>query len=176
LHFLGGYLVLSLALFAFSFGSGWERARGWLPRWLPARAWFLHVSDSFRALRPDPLGLAAAAASSMAMLFFHFATFWCVARGCGSGIGVGQMFAVLPVVEAATTVPATPSGIGIREEIMRDQLHSLCGTPSGEAVLISLAGFSCGLIWYLLGGLAALIFMPHGPKSTSYAATARTAS
>lgn len=172
LNFLAGYLILAVGLFVLSFGSGWERARRCLPRWLPARAWFLHVSDCFRSLRPGSTGFAAAAVSSVVMLFLHFATFWCVARGCGSGIRFGEMCAVLPVVEAATTVPATPSGIGVREEIMRDQLHSLCGTGSGEAVLISLAGFSCGMIWYLLGGIVALIFMPHRPKLAAHAAPA----
>lgn len=160
-HFLGGYLVLSLLLFLFSFGSGWERARRCLPRWLPARAWFLGVSDAFRALRPDARGLLAATASSFGMLALHFATFWCVARSFTGALGFFDLCAVMPVVEAATTVPATPSGIGIREELFRDQLFLLNGLDAATAVWISLAGFTCGLVWHLLGGTIAMFFTPR---------------
>jgi uncharacterized protein (TIRG00374 family) len=171
-HFLGGYLVFSFLLFLFSFGSGWERARRCLPRWLPARDWFLGVSDAFRALRPDAKGLLAATVSSVGMLALHFSTFWCVARSFTGAVGFFDFCAIMPVVEAATTVPATPSGIGIREELFRDQLFLLNGLDAATAVWISLAGFSCGLAWHLVGGAVAMFFTPrlllapHEPATT----------
>lgn len=49
----------------------------------------------------------------------------------------------------------------MREELFRDQLASLSQTPSGAAVIISLGGFLCGLVWCLLGGLAAASLLPR---------------
>lgn len=162
-HFLWGYLGFATALFVFSFSSGSEKSRQRLPQWIPGRAWMLQISDAFEALRPSMAGLAAAVAASVVMIALHFATFWCVAKGCEAPVSFPQMSAVMPVIEAATTVPATPSGLGVREELFRDQLASLCHVEAGSAVLISLGGFLCGLIWNLGGGIAAALL----PRSLS---------
>lgn len=167
-HFLWGYLVFATALFIFSFSSGSEKSRQRLPKWIPGRAWMLQISDAFEALRPDMRGLFAAIAASLLMLALHFATFWCVAKGCQANVSFSEMSAVMPVIEAATTVPATPSGLGIREEVFRDQLGSLCNVAAGTAVLISLGGFICGLVWNLCGGLAAAALLPRALSPTPH--------
>lgn len=161
LHFLWGYLVLATALFVFSIFCGTERARRHLPKWMPGRDWMIHVSECFEMLRPSGFGLFGAIAASVLMLTLHFATFWCIAKGCGADVSLVQTHAVLPIIEAATTVPATPGGLGMREELFRDQLGSLCGTPAGAAVLISLGGFLCGLLWCLAGGIAVTSLLPR---------------
>ena len=162
-HFLGGYMVFSLALLVFAFFSGSDFARNKLPSWLPARDWLYSASEALQALRPDPAGLFAAVVVSTVMLAFHFLTFWCVARGAGAAVPLADLFAALPVVEAATTVPITPSGIGVREEVMMDQLRALSGTSAGVATLISMAAFLCGQFWYLLGGLLAVPLFSKKP-------------
>ncbi len=164
-HFLWGYLVLASALFIFCHLCGTEKARRYLPRWMPAREWMLHVSGCFEQLRPSGARLLAAVAASLIMLALHFATFWCIAEGCGAAVSLAQISTVLPVIESATTVPATPGGIGMREELFRDLLRSLAGTPDGAAVLISLAGFLCGLVWCLLGGFTAGSLLPRSLRS-----------
>ncbi len=166
LRFLWGYLVFSAILFVFAFSSGTEMARRRLPSWIPGRAWMLQFSAAFQALRPKLSGFVAAVAASVIMLFLHFVTFWCAARGCGAPVSLAEMSAVLPVIEAATTIPVTPSGIGVREELFRDQLGSLCGLSAGAAVLLSLAGFACTLVWSVAGGLAAALLLPR-PKNPS---------
>jgi uncharacterized membrane protein YbhN (UPF0104 family) len=160
-HFLWGYLVFSTLLFLFCWFCGTENARRWLPRWMPARKWMLHVSDCFELLRPSGAKLLSAVAASVLMLALHFATFWCIARGCEAGVSLQEITTVMPVVEAATTVPATPGGIGMREKLFQDQLASLSGTSSGASFLISLGGFLCGLVWCLFGGLAAASLLPR---------------
>jgi len=160
-HYLWGYLVLASLLFLFCWFCGTENARRWLPRWMPAREWMLHVSGCVEQMRPGGARLLAAVAASVLMLALHFATFWCIARGCQAGVTLHEINTVMPVVEAATTVPATPGGIGVREELFRDQLASMSGIPTGVSVLISLGGFLCGLFWCLLGGLAAASLLPR---------------
>lgn len=159
-HFLWGYLVCSSLLFLFCWFTGTERARRWLPKWVPARAWMIHVSECMQMLRPNGTKLLAGVAASVLMVALHFATFWCIAKGCGAGVTLTEINTVLPVIEAATTVPVTPGGVGLREELFIDQLGSLSATPSGHSVLISLAGFLCGLIWCAAGGLAAASLLP----------------
>jgi uncharacterized membrane protein YbhN (UPF0104 family) len=168
-HFLWGYLVFSSLLFIFCWFCGTENARRWLPRWMPARGWMLHVSGCFEQLRPSGAKLLAAVAASVLMLALHFATFWCIARGCQAGVTLHEITTVMPVVEAATTVPATPGGIGMREELFRDQLASLSRTSSGASVLISLGGFLCGLVWCLLGGLVAASLLPRSLSPQNHA-------
>lgn len=170
-HFLWGYLILASLLFLFCWFCGTDKARRWLPKWAPARDWMLHVSDCFEMLRPSGFRLLAAVAASVLMVALHFATFWCIAKGCGAGVTLNEINTVMPVIEAATTVPATPGGVGLREELFADQLGSLSATPSGHAVLISLAGFLCGLVWSVLGGLAAVSLLP---KSIAIPAHARS--
>lgn len=160
-HFLWGYLVCSSLLFLFCWFTGTERARRWLPRWVPARAWMIHVSECMQMLRPNSAKLLAGIAASVLMVALHFATFWCIARGCGAGVTLTEINTVLPVIEAATTLPVTPGGVGLREELFIDQLGSLSGTPSGHSALISLAGFLCGLLWAAAGGLAAASLLPR---------------
>lgn len=168
-HFLWGYLVFSTLLFVFCWFCGTDRARRWLPAWAPARDWMLHVSDCFEMLRPTGVRLLAAVAASLLMVALHFATFWCIAEGCGADVTLREINTVMPVIDAATTVPATPGGIGVREELFSDQLGSLAGIPSGPSVLISLAGFLCGLIWSALGGLAAASLLPKSISQPSHA-------
>lgn len=160
-HFLWGYIVLASALFLFCWFCGTEKARRWLPQWMPAREWMLHVSGCFEQIRPSGVKLLAAVAASVLMLALHFATFWCIARGCDAGVTLHEINTVMPVIEAATTVPATPGGIGMREELFRDQLALLSQASSGASVMISLGGFLCGLVWCLLGGLVAASLLPR---------------
>lgn len=168
-HFLWGYLILSSLLFLFCWFCGTEKARRWLPKWAPARDWMLHVSDCFELLRPTGIKLLAAVAASVLMVALHFATFWCIAKGCDAGVSLKEINSVMPVIDAATTVPATPGGIGLREELFRDQLGSLSHTPAGPAVLISLGGFLCGLVWCLLGGIAAASLLPRSIALSKHA-------
>lgn len=171
-HFLWGYLVLASLLFVFCWFCGTENARKWLPRWTPARGWLLHVSGCIEQMRPSGTRLLGAVAASVLMLALHFATFWCIARGCDAGVTLNEINTVMPVIEAFTTVPATPGGIGVREELFRDQLASLSRTSSGASVLISLGGFLCGLVWCLLGGLAAASLLPRSLSLPKHAGNA----
>jgi uncharacterized membrane protein YbhN (UPF0104 family) len=174
-HFLWGYLIFSSLLFAFCWFCGTEKARRWLPKWAPARDWMLHVSDCFEMLRPTGFRLFAAVGASVLMIAFHFATFWSIARGCGADVSLVEMSTVMPVVESATTIPATPGGLGMREELFINQLQSLSGTPSGQSVLISLAGFVCGLFWCIPGAVAATSLLPKSLRPPDHASSGTTA-
>ncbi|HVJ46642.1 MAG TPA: lysylphosphatidylglycerol synthase transmembrane domain-containing protein [Luteolibacter sp.] len=174
-HFLWGYLFFSSLLFAFCWFCGTEKARLWLPKWAPARDWMLHVSDCFEMLRPTGFRLFAAVGASILMVAFHFATFWCIAKGCGANVSLAEINTVMPVIDAATTVPATPGGLGMREELFVNQLGTLAGTPSGHAVLISLAGFLCGLLWCIPGAMAAASLLPKSIRNPEHASSGNAA-
>lgn len=66
--------------------------------------------------------------------------------------------AIVPVVTCISTLPITPSGLGVRENLYVWFLATPgIGIPYAEALLISLIGFGTSLFWSALGGVVYLI-------------------
>jgi uncharacterized membrane protein YbhN (UPF0104 family) len=62
--------------------------------------------------------------------------------------------AIVPIVTCISTLPITPSGLGVRENLYVWFLATQgIGIPPVEALLISLIGFGTSLIWSAIGGL-----------------------
>ncbi len=61
--------------------------------------------------------------------------------------------AVVPIVTCISTLPITPSGLGVRENLYVWFLAiPAIGIPYAEALLISLVGFATSLFWSAVGG------------------------
>jgi uncharacterized protein (TIRG00374 family) len=62
--------------------------------------------------------------------------------------------AIVPVVTCISTLPITPSGLGVRENLyVWFFLTPGINIPPAEALLISLVGFGTSLFWSAVGGL-----------------------
>jgi uncharacterized membrane protein YbhN (UPF0104 family) len=61
---------------------------------------------------------------------------------------------IVPIVTCVSTLPITPSGLGVRENLYVWFLAiPAIGIPYAEALLISLVGFGTSLFWSAVGGL-----------------------
>jgi uncharacterized protein (TIRG00374 family) len=69
-----------------------------------------------------------------------------------AGIGVGAVFAFVPIVAMAQVAPISVGGIGVREGMFVLLLHPL-GVPNAQAIGI-------GLLWYLVMILVSLLGAP----------------
>ncbi len=64
---------------------------------------------------------------------------------------------IVPIVTCISTLPITPSGLGVRENLYVWFLATQgIGIPYAEALLISLVGFGTSLFWSAVGGLVYL--------------------
>ena len=150
-YFTGGLVAVALM---FVMASPWvndrihKRVRN--PRIVKMRK-IPEIYDVFR--RKWKLVLPALAAN-LVMLPLYYATFWCGVRFVGSDTGFLPVFAAMPVVDAASAMPVSISGIGVREIALKTLMSDLVGLEPGISVLGSLVGFATGtLFWAFAGGL-----------------------
>ena len=150
-YFTGGLVAVALM---FVMASPWvndrihKRVRN--PRIVRMRK-IPEIYDVFR--RKWKLVLPALAAN-LVMLPLYYATFWCGVRFVGSDTGFLPVFAAMPVVDAASAMPVSISGIGVREIALKTLMSDLVGLEPGISVLGSLVGFATGtLFWAFAGGL-----------------------
>ena len=62
--------------------------------------------------------------------------------------------AIVPIVTCISTLPITPSGLGVRENLYVWFLFTPgIGIGPGQALLISLIGFATSLFWSAIGGV-----------------------
>lgn len=100
---------------------------------------------------------------SCLMLCFIYLAFWAGARAAGCEVGPGEIFSVMPVVDAISAIPVSVSGIGVREKLFEVLLGDLAGIPGGLAVSASLTGFMLHVFWALVGGF---LFLRHRGEVT----------
>lgn len=148
--FAGG---LGFVVFLFIMASPWVHYRIHKPgrkmRWEVLR----RVPQIYDVYRKKWGHALLAFASSAVMLPVYYGTFWCGIHLVGEGNDLSQVLVVMPVVDALSALPISISGIGVREIGFKTLMNDLYGTPTGVAVLGSLIGFACSLVWAALGGI-----------------------
>ena len=77
------------------------------------------------------------------------------AHSIGVNVGLGEVLYVGPLMIAATVVPISVAGIGVRELVV-SQLMSQVGHPAAAAVVFAFLGYLVGEIISLFGGLVLL--------------------
>jgi hypothetical protein len=70
-------------------------------------------------------------------------------------------FTLFPVITVFSSVPLTPGGLGIREQLFAE-LFKVVGAPSYQTVPLSLLLYAGGVFWSLFG---ALLFVCHTHRS-----------
>lgn len=147
------FFVLAMAGLALAFWlSETERVQRIGRHW-PGAKWFVELTEAVamfvRNWRQSVLGMGL----SFVTLWAYFGTYYCSSRAVHAGCSLWTIFSVMPIVDVATALPLTVSGIGVRETLFQSLLHSVAGTSGGVAVLISLGGFACTVAWGLVGAV-----------------------
>ena len=150
-YFSGGLVAVALM---FVFASPWVNDRIHKRVTNPRIAKMRKVPDIYDVFRKKWKLVLPALAASVVMLPIYYATFWCGVRFVGADTGFLPVFAAMPVVDAASAMPVSISGIGVREIALKTLMSDLVGLEPGISVLGSLVGFATGtLFWAFAGGL-----------------------
>ncbi|MGV3771537.1 MAG: lysylphosphatidylglycerol synthase transmembrane domain-containing protein [Verrucomicrobiales bacterium] len=83
--------------------------------------------------------------------------FWSLIWGFKLQAPLITLAVVVPMVTTISTLPITPSGLGVRENLYVLMLATPeIGIPPAQALLISLVGYATSLFWSLIGGIVYL--------------------
>jgi uncharacterized membrane protein YbhN (UPF0104 family) len=150
IYFSGGLAFIALL---FVMASPWVHGRIHKPgkkmRWEILR----RVPEIYDVYRRKWKLAFASLAIGLVMLPVYYATFWCGVRFIEDGDKFMEIFAVMPVVDALSAMPISISGIGVREIALKTLMKDLAGMRNEVAVLGSLIGFACSLVWAAVGGI-----------------------
>ena len=149
----GGCAVFIFLSFWGGVSKGVPKARLWLRR-LPKGDLLERSIEAFRHFgRDKTFFLRVLPISMLANLvcILHFLTLiW----GFHLTAPVLAIAAIVPIVTCISTLPITPSGLGVRENLYVWFLATPgIGIPYAEALLISLIGFGTSLFWSAIGGV-----------------------
>lgn len=140
--FSGPFILLKIAALAKNLGRG-KFAKG-----------FIAVSKAF-----PPMGYPFLFATVISAVFhsMQIAMHMVMAQGLGAEISWGYLFAVVPLVNAASSLPVSIQGLGVRESSYLLLLPS-AGIPAEDCVIF-------GALWFLtatiVSALGALIVVPN---------------
>jgi uncharacterized protein (TIRG00374 family) len=146
----GGFLILA---FWSGFSKGIPRARHWL-RKLPKGPVLERSVDACRQFGRDPLFLCRILFLSMVLNGMCVLQFYALSRALHLHIPLEILAALVPMVTAVASLPITPSGLGVREN-----LFVLTLTAPGislepkQALLLSLMAYAGFLFWSAIGGI-----------------------
>ncbi len=152
--FMACSLVMILAFWG-GLTRRWAGARTWLRR-LPKGVWLERSLDSCRLFGRDRAFLARAIGLSTLLNAVVVAQWWMVARGLGLTLDPVWLLLVVPSVICLAALPFTPSGLGVRENLVVHLLERT--TESARSLSLSLLAFAGSLIWSLIGGVVYLLF------------------
>lgn len=155
---LGGCsAVMSLLLWG-GVSRRWSGARAWMRR-LPKGAWLEHLLDSCRHFGRSWAFLGRALAASMALNGLCVAQVLVLAWGLGLHVPPAAFFLIVPSIICLASVPITPSGLGVRENLYVFALAApALQVAAPTALSLSLLAYAGSLFWSLVGGVVYLLF------------------
>lgn len=149
----GGCAVFIFISFWGGVSKGLPQARMWVRR-LPKGDLLERSIEAFREFGRDKtffLRVLPVAMLANVVCIVHFLTLiW----GFHLEAPLVAIAAIVPIVTCISTLPITPSGLGVRENLYVWFLFTPgIGIGPAEALLISLIGFATSLFWSAIGGL-----------------------
>jgi glycosyltransferase 2 family protein len=149
-YFVGGLVFVGLL---FLMASPWVHGRIHKPGKKMRWEFLRQIPEIYDVYRRKWKQALVALAVSFLMLPVYYATFWCGVKFAGDSASFIQVFTVMPVVDAISGMPFSIQGIGVREVFLAELMNGLYGTAAEVAVLGSLIGFACSLVWAAVGGI-----------------------
>lgn len=152
----GGCAAFLLVAFRGGLSKRLPKARAWLRR-LPKGEMLESVLEAFREFgrsRGFFLRILPVVVLGNVIIIGHFlALMW----GFNLRLPVLEISAVVPMVTSISSLPITPSGLGVRENLYVWMLGAKgIGIPAAEALLVSIIGFGTSLVWSVVGGIVYL--------------------
>ena len=150
----------ALVLLAFYGGVSrrWAGARDWLRR-LPKGEWLEQLLEACREFGREKFFVSRALVISMALNAVTVFQFMVLASGLGLKIPPVNMFVIVPTIICIASLPITPSGLGVRENLF---VLMLAATPinvhATPALSLSLLAYAGTLVWSVVGGIVYLLF------------------
>ncbi len=151
-------LVMLLLIFLMFFTSSEKRHR-WFKSKFPKLASYQHVDSMVTAVHvfqnQKKIAFRALMISLLLSLSF-FMSFYAALHTVDQPLPVGTVLTVMPVVDVATSLPISISGLGVREKTFEFLLSGMTDVSSASVVSASLIGFLFHVFWGLVGGLLLL--------------------
>jgi len=123
-----------------------------LPVGMPFRDAIVKLSKLWQLCIENRREALLGAFYTLPMLVTFFTAFYCVARAFTPKVDFLNMMSIMPLVTAVSSLPISLNGIGVREALLDELLHVLCGVAKGTGMLVSIAGMVVYLLWGLPGG------------------------
>lgn len=159
----GGIVGIILSLFSCS-----PAMLSWGSKRLPAitnNHWVVSISSAIDLYRTGWCYVTLGLLASFVLSISFYLTFFVALRALDQPVEAATIMSVMPIVDVATALPISISGLGVRERAFEFLLGKLTGVPTGITVSASLIGFLSTLFWSLVGGLAVITSRSAG-KST----------
>ena len=148
----GGCAVFIFLSFWGGVTKGVPKARLWL-RKLPKGEMVERSIEAFREFGRDKTFFLRVLPVSMLANLVCIAHFLTLIWGFHLSAPVLAIAAIVPIVTCISTLPITPSGLGVRENLYVWFLATQgIDIPYAQALLISLIGFGTSLVWSVMGG------------------------
>lgn len=133
------------------------QARVFLRR-LPKGEMFERAIDAFREFGRDrmffPRVLPVAIFANIICVIHFLTLLW----GFQLSVPILPVAAVILIVTCISTLPITPSGLGVRENLYVWMLAvPAINIPPAKALLVSLVGYGTSLFWSIIGGIVYLM-------------------
>jgi len=123
-----------------------------LPSGMPFREAIVKLSTLWQLCIENRREALLGAFYTIPMLVTFFAAFYFVARAFTPKVDFLDMMSIMPLVTTVSSLPISLNGIGVREALLDELLHELCGVAKGTGMLVSITGMVVYLIWGLPGG------------------------
>ncbi|MFA9477513.1 lysylphosphatidylglycerol synthase transmembrane domain-containing protein [Phycisphaerales bacterium AB-hyl4] len=162
---LVGLSFAVLGLFAMLIVSKRRLDRG-LPEFVPARDKLNALLAAFTLFLTQWRWSLAGIALSFVTLHGYFAVFYAAGRAFNAPASFIDVFSVMPLIDVASALPISISGLGVREALLENMLHAMADVPAEAAVLIGLGGFGCWAAWCIVGGLIFACYRPSREADT----------
>ena len=154
---LGSSALVSLAFYG-GVSRGWSGARDWLRR-LPKGEWLEQLLEACREFGREKFFVSRALLISVVLNSVTVFQFMVLALGLGLRIPPVMMFVIVPTIICIASLPITPSGLGVRENLFVIMLAAgPLGVHATQALSLSLLAYAGTLVWSLVGGIVYLMF------------------
>lgn len=135
-----------------------------LPARMPGRDKLAELAVAYNLYGKAWGATLAAFVLSIAAHVGYFAVFYCAGESfhlAGTATpSLGDLCAILPIVNTITAMPISLGGIGVREGLFEVFLGQLSGVKPAVAVMISSVGYFLTLGWGLVGGVIYMFYRP----------------
>lgn len=145
-------LLLAIALgLAASFALTKRHLVERLPAGIPFREGIATLSRVWQLCIQNRREALLGSFHTVPMLLSYFTAFYFAARAFTPEVDFLDIMSIMPLVTAISSLPISLNGIGVREALLDELLHELCGAAKGTGMLVSITGMAVYLLWSLPG-------------------------